>query len=148
MSDILLSTQDVERSYHMGGELVHAVRGVSLDVARGDYAAIVGPSGCGKSTLLNLIGGIDRPDAGSATIDGDRIDRMAQLPRQLLAQGAREAVGASRVHQHPRALQVVGAVAAAREQEVAFEQRFGLAEFVQDFFVGHRRVAALEIGGG
>jgi putative ABC transport system ATP-binding protein len=77
MSDILLSTQDVERSYHMGGELVHAVRGVSLDVARGDYAAIVGPSGCGKSTLLNLIGGIDRPDAGSVTIDGERIDRMA-----------------------------------------------------------------------
>jgi putative ABC transport system ATP-binding protein len=77
MSDILLSTHDVERSYHMGGELVHAVRGVSLDVARGDYAAIVGPSGCGKSTLLNLIGGIDRPDAGSVTIDGERIDRMA-----------------------------------------------------------------------
>jgi putative ABC transport system ATP-binding protein len=60
----------------MGGELVRAVRGVSLDVARGDYAAIVGPSGCGKSTLLNLIGGIDRPDEGMVTIDTQRIDQM------------------------------------------------------------------------
>src|SRR4051812_22953978 len=60
----------------MGGDDVHAVRGVSLDVQRGDYVAIVGPSGCGKSTLLNLLGGIDRPNSGSVTIDGSRIDRM------------------------------------------------------------------------
>ena len=62
----------------MGDELVHAVRGVTLDVARGDYVAIVGPSGCGKSTLLNLLGGIDRPTAGSVTIDGARIDQHAR----------------------------------------------------------------------
>jgi len=55
---------------------VHAVRGVTLEIARGDYVAIVGPSGCGKSTLLNLLGGIDRPSAGSVTIEGSRIDRM------------------------------------------------------------------------
>jgi len=64
------------REYHMGDELVRAVRGVSLSVARGDYVAIVGPSGCGKSTLLNLLGGIDRPSSGSVTIDGRRIDQM------------------------------------------------------------------------
>ena len=60
------STRDLRRDYHMGDELVHAVRGVSLEIARGDYVAIVGPSGCGKSTLLNLIGGIDRPTRGHA----------------------------------------------------------------------------------
>jgi putative ABC transport system ATP-binding protein len=60
----------------MGEELVRAVRGVSLDVERGDYVAIVGPSGCGKSTLLNLLGGIDHPTSGSVTIDGARVDQM------------------------------------------------------------------------
>jgi putative ABC transport system ATP-binding protein len=67
---------DLRRDYHMGDEWVHAVRGVSLEVARGDSLAIVGPSGCGKSTLLNLLGGIDRPSSGTVTIDGERIDRM------------------------------------------------------------------------
>lgn len=76
MTDVLLSARDVERQYHMGDDLVRAVRGVSLDVAAGDYVAIVGPSGCGKSTLLNLLGGIDRPDRGTVTIGGARIDQM------------------------------------------------------------------------
>ena len=69
-------TRDVRRDYHMGDEIVHAVRGVSLEIARGDLVAIVGPSGCGKSTLLNLIGGIDRPTAGSVVVDGNRVDAM------------------------------------------------------------------------
>lgn len=73
---ILLSARDLRREYHMGEELVRAVRGVSLDVERGDYVAIVGPSGCGKSTLLNLLGGIDHPTAGSVAIDGARVDQM------------------------------------------------------------------------
>jgi putative ABC transport system ATP-binding protein len=72
----LLSARELVREYHMGEELVHAVRGVSLNIARGDYAAIVGPSGCGKSTMLNLLGGIDRPTSGSVTIDGARVDQM------------------------------------------------------------------------
>jgi putative ABC transport system ATP-binding protein len=76
MNDPLLSARDLEREYHMGAELVRAVRGVSLDVAAGDYVAIVGPSGCGKSTLLNLLGGIDRPDKGAVTIGGQRVDQM------------------------------------------------------------------------
>jgi putative ABC transport system ATP-binding protein len=74
--DNVLEARDLAREYHMGAELVRAVRGVTLDVQRGDYVAIVGPSGCGKSTLLNLLGGIDRPTAGSVTIDGQRIDAM------------------------------------------------------------------------
>ncbi len=74
----LLVARDVKRDYHMGGGggLVHAVRGVSLDVDDGDYLAVVGPSGCGKSTLLNLIGGIDRPSSGSIEISGERVDTM------------------------------------------------------------------------
>ena len=72
----LVVARDLSRNYHMGDELVHAVRGVSLDVDDGDYLAVVGPSGCGKSTLLNLLGGIDQPSGGSVEIGGERVDRM------------------------------------------------------------------------
>ncbi len=77
MSDLVLSTSELRRDYHMGDDVVHAVRGVSLEIARGEYVAIVGPSGCGKSTMLNLLGGIDRPTSGAVTIDGARVDRMS-----------------------------------------------------------------------
>jgi putative ABC transport system ATP-binding protein len=70
VSEPVLRLDAVERTYHMGGEEVHAVRGVSLTIDAGDYVAIVGPSGCGKSTLLNLLGAIDRPDSGHVFLDG------------------------------------------------------------------------------
>ena len=66
----VISLRDLARDYRMGGEDVHAVRGVSLDVRRGEYVAVVGPSGCGKSTLLNLVGVIDQPSRGTVHIDG------------------------------------------------------------------------------
>jgi putative ABC transport system ATP-binding protein len=66
----IISLRDVRRDYPMEGEAVHAVRGVTLEVERGDYVAIVGPSGCGKSTLLNLIGAIDRPSGGAIAVGG------------------------------------------------------------------------------
>jgi len=72
----LLSASDLRRDYAMAGEVVHAVRGVSLDVATGEYVAIVGPSGCGKSTLLNLLGAVDRPSAGKLSILGQHIEAM------------------------------------------------------------------------
>ena len=53
------------------------MQGVTLDIDRGDYVAIVGPSGCGKSTLLNLIGVIDQPTSGTVTIEGRRVDAMS-----------------------------------------------------------------------
>jgi putative ABC transport system ATP-binding protein len=61
----------------MGPEAVHAVRGVTLSIAEGEYVAIVGPSGCGKSTLLNLLGAIDRPTGGSVSIGGRRVESMS-----------------------------------------------------------------------
>jgi putative ABC transport system ATP-binding protein len=72
----VVSARDVARDYRMGGEDVHAVRGVSLDVAAGEYVAIVGPSGCGKSTMLNLLGVIDRPSRGQVLIRGRDTSRM------------------------------------------------------------------------
>jgi putative ABC transport system ATP-binding protein len=69
----LLSARNLRRDYLLEGEVVHAVRDVSLEIAPGDYVAIVGPSGCGKSSLLNLLGGIDRPDAGDVAIRGERL---------------------------------------------------------------------------
>ena len=73
---VTLSAREVRRDYRLGGEIVHAVRGVSLDVVEGDYVAIVGPSGCGKSTMLNLLGAIDQPNSGSVIIRGQDVARM------------------------------------------------------------------------
>ncbi|HJQ53744.1 MAG TPA: ABC transporter ATP-binding protein [Gemmatimonadaceae bacterium] len=73
---VIVSVRDVHRDYPVGAERVHALQGVSLEVAAGDYVAIVGPSGCGKSTLLNLIGAIDQPTSGSVTIAGRHVESM------------------------------------------------------------------------
>jgi putative ABC transport system ATP-binding protein len=72
----LISARDVHRDYALSGAAVHAVRGVSLDVARGEYVAIIGPSGCGKSTMLNLLGAIDRPTRGTVTIGGTAVSAL------------------------------------------------------------------------
>jgi putative ABC transport system ATP-binding protein len=67
----------VRRDYVVGAERVHALQGVSVEVERGDYVAIVGPSGCGKSTLLNLVGVIDHPTSGAVSIADKRVDAMS-----------------------------------------------------------------------
>ena len=74
---LIVALRDVHRDYKLGEERVHALQGVSLEVERGDYVAIVGPSGCGKSTLLNLIGVIDQPTSGTVEIRGKRTEEMA-----------------------------------------------------------------------
>jgi putative ABC transport system ATP-binding protein len=71
-----VTLRDVHRDYPIGAERVHALRGVSLEIERGDYVSIVGPSGCGKSTLLNLVGVIDQPTSGTVEIAGRRVDAM------------------------------------------------------------------------
>lgn len=66
----LISVVSARKDYPLGGEVVHALRSVTFDIAAGEYVAIVGPSGCGKSTLLNLLGAIDRPSGGTVCIAG------------------------------------------------------------------------------
>ena len=72
----LLEATALAKDYPMNGEVVHALRGVSLAVAPRDYVAIVGPSGCGKSTLLQLLGGIDTPSSGSVALEGTRLETL------------------------------------------------------------------------
>jgi len=72
----VVQSRDLRRDYAFGNERVHALRGVTFDIADGDYAAIVGPSGCGKSTLLNLLGAIDHPTSGSVVIRGTDVANM------------------------------------------------------------------------
>ncbi|HEV2456008.1 MAG TPA: ABC transporter ATP-binding protein [Verrucomicrobiae bacterium] len=66
----LIRLQNISRRYKMGAEIVHALRGVSLEIARGEYVAIMGPSGSGKSTLMNLLGCLDTPTEGSYELNG------------------------------------------------------------------------------
>lgn len=73
----VLQAVDVVREYALAGVPVQAVRGVSLEVGEGEYAAIVGPSGCGKSTLLNLLGAIDRPTRGAVRLRGRDVSHMS-----------------------------------------------------------------------
>jgi putative ABC transport system ATP-binding protein len=73
----LIEIRGVTKTYRRGGEAVEVLHGVDLDIARGDFVALMGPSGSGKTTLLNLIGGLDTPTAGSITVDGERIDRLS-----------------------------------------------------------------------
>jgi putative ABC transport system ATP-binding protein len=72
----LIHLQQISRCYRMGGETVHALRDVSLDIHRGEYVAIMGPSGSGKSTLMNLIGCLDTPTAGIYELNGNRVSEM------------------------------------------------------------------------
>jgi putative ABC transport system ATP-binding protein len=73
----LVEIRGVTKTYRRGGERIEVLHGIDLDIARGDFVALMGPSGSGKTTLLNLIGGLDVPTAGSITVDGERIDRLS-----------------------------------------------------------------------
>jgi putative ABC transport system ATP-binding protein len=73
---LAVKIEELTKDYHLSGETVHALRGVSLDIPEGDYVAIMGPSGSGKSTLLNLLGCLDRPTSGSYFLGGDDVARM------------------------------------------------------------------------
>jgi putative ABC transport system ATP-binding protein len=72
----MITTQDLWKTYVMGSEEIHALRGVSLDIEKGEYVAIMGPSGSGKSTLMNLIGCLDTPSKGSYLLNGKEVAAM------------------------------------------------------------------------
>ena len=76
MSDVLIECRSVCKDYDMGGEVIHALRDVSLTINRGEYVAIMGPSGSGKSTLMNLIGALDVPTRGDLVINGLNLSKQ------------------------------------------------------------------------
>src|SRR5262249_19505908 len=82
ISEYAVRTIDVTRDYPMGADTVHALRGVTVSINRGEYISIMGPSGSGKSTLFNMIGGLDKPTSGKVYID--EVD-IAQLDAYELA---------------------------------------------------------------
>ena len=77
MSDAIIRVSGLQRSYVMGSETVHALRGVDLQIRRNEYVAIMGPSGSGKSTLMNLMGCLDTPSAGEYWLNGQEVSRMS-----------------------------------------------------------------------
>lgn len=79
----MIRCRDLCKLYQQGGNQITALSGVSLEIARGCFAAVMGPSGSGKSTLLHLIGGLDRPTSGELLVDGRLIGQMADDPLTL-----------------------------------------------------------------
>ena len=77
LGEPLLVARDLAKTYTMGGQTVHALRGVSLEIAEGDFLAIMGASGSGKSTLMNILGCLDQPSAGTYQLAGEAVDAMS-----------------------------------------------------------------------
>src|SRR5256884_202017 len=75
--DIVILTHNLARNYDMGGEVVHALRGVDFQIRRNEFVAIMGPSGSGKSTLMNLIGCLDTPTAGEYWLNGQKVSDLS-----------------------------------------------------------------------
>lgn len=80
----LIELRGINKTYVLGGEPVHALRDLALDIHEGEYISIMGPSGSGKSTLLNMIGLLDRPDAGSYHLGGRATETMGEEERAAL----------------------------------------------------------------
>ena len=73
----MIEMRNITKSYEMGAQVVHALRGVDLDINEGEFVAIMGPSGSGKSTLMNVIGCLDTPSSGSYRLDGIDVGQMS-----------------------------------------------------------------------
>jgi putative ABC transport system ATP-binding protein len=84
VSDLIIRTEGLTKDYVLGAETVHAVRGVDLEIRRGEFVAVMGPSGSGKSTLMNMIGCLDTPTGGRYWLNGQLVselsdDRLARV---------------------------------------------------------------------
>jgi len=84
VNDIIIRTEGLKKDYVLGAETVHAVRGVDLEIRRGEFVAVMGPSGSGKSTFMNMIGCLDTPTAGKYWLNGQLVselsdDRLARV---------------------------------------------------------------------
>jgi putative ABC transport system ATP-binding protein len=77
MSNALVEIRNVTKNYTRGKQKVEVLHGLSIDIPKGDFVALMGPSGSGKTTLLNLIGGLDQPSGGEILVGGNRIDRLS-----------------------------------------------------------------------
>ena len=80
---MFLTMQGIRKSFGAGESRVEVLRGLDLEVERGEFCVLLGPSGSGKSTLLNIIGGIDGADEGGITIDGERLENMTEKKLSL-----------------------------------------------------------------
>ncbi len=76
-SSPLVTVRQVQKTYRRGAERIDVLQGVDLEIAPGEFLALMGPSGSGKTTLLNLLGGLDRPSAGTIDVGGQRIDQLS-----------------------------------------------------------------------
>jgi len=77
MSELMVQVHNVTKVYERGRQKIEVLHGLTLEIPRGDFVALMGPSGSGKTTLLNLIGGLDQPTAGEITVAGRRIDQLS-----------------------------------------------------------------------
>jgi putative ABC transport system ATP-binding protein len=77
VSDIIIRTEGLKKDYVLGAETVHAVRGVDLQIRRGEFVAVMGPSGSGKSTFMNMIGCLDTPTAGKYWLNGQLVSELS-----------------------------------------------------------------------
>ena len=73
---MLLEAKDIHKSYNEGNKAVSVLRGINLNIDRGDFIAVTGPSGAGKSTLLHILGGLDTPSHGTVLFEGEDISRI------------------------------------------------------------------------
>ena len=137
LPDIVILTHKLARDYDMGGEVVRALRGVSLQIRKNEYVAVMGPSGSGKSTLMNLVGCLDTPTAGEYWLNGLKVsdlsdDELARIRNKEIGfvfQTFNLLPRATSLHNVELPLIYAGMPAQARRQQAARAlERVGLAD--------------------
>src|SRR6202521_2216247 len=90
MSEAIVSLRNIDKRYVRGKQTVDVLQGLSLDIPKGDFVALMGPSGSGKTTLLNLIGALDTPTSGKIAVGGQPLNN---LPGGVLSRGRANHIG-------------------------------------------------------